>query len=884
MRYIIALTGAGLLCSMMAVATHAQGIRGRLTDAGNNPVSYAAVYDESTFTGTTSNAEGYYELKLDPGQHSVVYRAMGYYQVRKSLVTDKTFITLNIQLQEQAIQVKEVVITPGKEDPAYGIMRKVISLAPYHLNLVAAYTADVYLRGTIRLIHIPKIIAKHTEINGQKNVLKSGDVFLQESMNQIRFKAPDLYEQKVLSYHSTFPGDNNDVNPMEIIRSSFYQPRIDEFISPLAPHAFSYYTYRYEGFFEEGEHVVFKIKVTPKRNSQQLMKGYLYVVDKLWCLHTADATVHMFFGDLRYNTIYSAVRNNAWLPIGYQFYVNADIMGIKADYKYSGSVKFREVVLNEKNVLQSSPKETPLPDDKPVNQEKQDPRKQKNEQEIEQLLSKEELTNRDMVKLAALMAKEAPTDTAVTRSLEIIDNAAKVTIEKDALKKDTAYWNTMRPIPLTNAEALIPGIIDTTLNRPVDSIPEADSAKVVRKPSRAAKVANFITSGTAFWAFDSTLRIRYDGLIGFKKVDFNTVDGFIFRQTFGLEQRIDSIHTLKVYPGVAYGFSREQWMWWTDMHYDYWPMRMGKLHLHIGSVSVDYNGETGIHPTLNSLTSLFFRRNYQKLYHRKMAFVSNSVDLANGLNLSVLLGYQTAMPLDNYSDYSFFYQDEREYSANLPSTDQDDIDRNLYNKEAYWDVSLAYTPQYYYRVRDGHKHYLHSKYPTLFIRNRMALPEILGSTAKYNLLEVGVRQEKEWGIMHGFFWSIKGGWYLNQDRIFLMDDKYFNNQDLPVNVGNFDEAFRLVPYYRNATTETFAEAHARFSTPYLLVKYLPFLSNKLWRENLHLHYLTSDQTRHYWEIGYSISQIYLVGSIGIFAGFNGTAYQSYGVQVTLQMD
>jgi hypothetical protein len=138
--------------------------------------------------------------------------------------------------------------------------------------------------------------------------------------------------------------------------------------------------------------------------------------------------------------------------------------------------------------------------------------------------------------------------------------------------------------------------------------------------------------------------------------------------------------------------------------------------------------------------------------------------------------------------------------------------------------------------------------------------------------------------MHGFFWSIKGGWYLNQDRIFLMDDKYFNNQDLPVNVGNFDEAFRLVPYYRNATTETFAEAHARFSTPYLLVKYLPFLSNKLWRENLHLHYLTSDQTRHYWEIGYSISQIYLVGSIGIFAGFNGTAYQSYGVQVTLQMD
>jgi hypothetical protein len=865
----------------------AQGIKGRLTDIKDNPVPFAAVYDETTYVGTTSNAEGYYDLKLEAGKHSIVYKAMGYYLVRKQITTSDQMVTLDVRLDEQAVQLKEVVVTPGKEDPAYAIMRKVIGLAPYHLNQVKEYTADVYLRGTIHLINIPKIIAKHTEINGKKNVLKNGDVFLQESINQIRFQAPDKYDQKVISFHSTFPGENDDVNPMGMIRSSFYQPEIDEFISPLAPNAFSFYTYRYEGFFEEGKNIIFKIKVTPKRNSQQLMKGYLYIVDKLWCLHSADASVQMFFGDLNYKTIYSPVKSTAWLPISYQFYVNASIMGIKANYKYSSSVKFQQVVLNEKATLKKIKAEGPKPaqntpeqqPETPV-QSKADPKKEKNQQDIENLLEKEELSNRDMMKLATLMAKETKADTAETKSLEIKNNTAKVTVEKDALKKDTAYWNTMRPIPLTTVEALIPGMKDTTLIAPKDTLAATDSAGVRKIPEKLGKVITFMTEGAGFWAFDSTLRVNYEGLIGLKKVDFNTVDGFIYRQTFGLEQRIDSTHKLKINPGIAYAFSRERLMWWTDIRYDYLPMRGGQVQFHMGSVSADYNTETGLNSTIGSLAALFFRRNYLKLYQQNQAYLTNTIDLANGLNLSLQLGYRTARPLENQSDYSFFYREEREYSPNVPDDDPADLARNLYHEEAYWDLKLEYTPQYYYRVRNGRKYYQHSKYPTFFIRNRMAIPGIVNSTADYDLFEAGARQKREWGMMHAFTWNVKGGLFLNRNMIYLMNDKYFNNQYLPVAIGNLNEAFRLAPFYSNATTNSFAEAHVRFTTPYLLIKYLPFLSNKLWCENLHLNYLTTSEQQHYWEVGYSISQIYMVGNVGIFAGFKGSSYQSFGVQVS----
>jgi hypothetical protein len=539
------------------------------------------------------------------------------------------------------------------------------------------------------------------------------------------------------------------------------------------------------------------------------------------------------------------------------------------------------VVLNDKFQAKESPgKESAVTEKKPV-QSKSEIKKLKEQEQLEELLEKEKLTNRDMVKLSTLMARETKEDTATTRSLEIKDPMENVDIEKDALKKDTAYWNAIRPIPLTSIESKLPGMKDSGTTIPKDSVSRSDSANTSASKKAFGKVMNVIFGKTGFYTFDSTLHITYNGLIGFKKIDFNTVDGFIFRQTIGLEQKIDSSHTLRVDPGIAYAFSRQRVMWWADIRYEYAPMSIGSIHLHVGSESADYNGETGINSTINSLASLFFRRNYLKLYQQNQAYVTNKIDLANGLNLSATIGYRLALPLDNNSDYSFFYRDEREYTANIPGNDPDNELRNLPNEEAYWDVRLEYTPQFYYKVWGGKKHYQHSKYPTFFIRNRMAVPGIVNSTADYDLLEFGARQRKEWGMMHSFSWNIKAGVFLNQKLAYLMDDNYFNNQNLPLVVGNTGDIFRQLPAYRHATTHYYTEAHIQFTTPYLLIKYLPFLSSKIWGENLHLNYLTTNTVKNYWEIGYSVSQLFMIGRIGVYAGFEGATYKSIGVQVAI---
>ena len=80
-----------------------------------------------------------------------------------------------------------------------------------------------------------------------------------------------------------------------------------------------------------------------------------------------------------------------------------------------------------------------------------------------------------MVKLSTLMTVESKEDTLKTKSLEIKDPIEKVDIEKGALKKDTAYWNAMRPIPLTTIESKLPGMKNSNVATPKDTISGRDS-------------------------------------------------------------------------------------------------------------------------------------------------------------------------------------------------------------------------------------------------------------------------------------------------------------------------------------------------------------------------------------------------------------------------
>jgi len=286
-------------------SSYSQVLKGRITTESGDPIPYSTVFIQELKQGTTANTKGDYELKLPAGKYLVTYQSLGFSPVFYDLnITDETIIK-NVILPVQYYEIPEVRISATGEDPAYNIMRKAIGMAPYYLNYIKSYKAEVYIKGNLVFNRIPRLVKKSIKMdsNGDPGsegaAIKEGEVYLMESVNEIEFTAPDKYHQRVISVNSTFPDQGDNISPMDIIQASFYQPVIaDIAISPLSPQAFSYYRFKYLGATLQGNNTVSKIQVIPRIKSQQLFEGIIYIIEDLWCLHSIDLTNDNIAGEI----------------------------------------------------------------------------------------------------------------------------------------------------------------------------------------------------------------------------------------------------------------------------------------------------------------------------------------------------------------------------------------------------------------------------------------------------------------------------------------------------------------------------------------------------------------------------------------------------------
>jgi hypothetical protein len=467
----------------------AQVLRGKITNQSGEAIPYATVYIQELRQGTTANTKGDYEIKVPAGKYLVTYQSLGFSPVFYTITINDQTITRDVILQVQFYEIPEVRISATGEDPAYSIMRYAIGMAPYYLNDVSSYKAEVYIKGNLIINKIPRIFQKAinaeaknsngTSVSSTK--IKAGDAYLMESFNEIEFTAPDKYSQKVISINSTFPDAGNSVSPMDIIEASFYEPLLANIaISPLSPQAFSYYKFKYLGASLQGNYTIDKIQVIPKMKSQQLFYGTIYIIDGLWCLHSVDLTNDNIAGKIRIQQLYIPVQDDIWMPVSHKFEMNIGIMGFRADAGYGSSVKYLEVKPNvalKKPDLISADYTGRISSRQPATQEAP---VSKNQQKIEKILTKDELSNRDMIALSRLMNKESNNSKpdSIKNNLEIKENTTHI-IEKDAAKKDSAYWAAIRPIPLSDIEIRSIRLRDSIKNESVlkesknDTLPKA---------------------------------------------------------------------------------------------------------------------------------------------------------------------------------------------------------------------------------------------------------------------------------------------------------------------------------------------------------------------------------------------------------------------------
>ena len=758
-----------LLLLLASISGFAQ-IKGTVSDEKGNPLPFVTVFSANTYNGTTSNDSGKYELNIKTiGKQTIVFQYLGFKTQKISILVEKLPYILDVKMYEENFTLNEVVINP-KDNPANAIIRSAIASKKENSNKTGRFKADFYSRGIFKVKDLPKkIMGMKVDLGEQmgSNIdsTGSGIIYLSETVSKIVFEKPNNLKEKIIA--SKISGNNNgfSYNTAESATYDFYNNTIDFNNSLISPIANN--AFNYYKFKLEGTFF--------DENNQQICK--IKVIPKRDKEPVFEG--HIYIVDDSW-AIYAIDLDIKGYRMKNEF---VDIMTLKQNYNY-----------NSKNKIWA-----------------------KNSQSL-------------AFNAGIFGIKFNGKFNYVYSNYEFQDSFEKKTFgreilsfEENANKKDSIYWNKNRPIPLTIEES------NDYIKK--DSIYIVRNSKTyldsIDKKNNKFKIID-ILSGYNYKNSSKKINVKYAGLMDLSSLSFNTVQGYSISTGFNFRKRNEENgkNTI-INTEINYGFSDTRLRISGYYSHRFNNQDYAYLNLLGGTKVIQFNENNPISPLINSVSSLFFKNNFMKLYNLEFAQINYGIDVANGLNLSGKIAYEQRKPLLNTTDYAVVKSTDY-YSSNNPLDPNDFLNSGF---EAHDLVKIGLNARInfgnkYFSRPDGKFNVRNQKYPTLFISYEKA---VSGSDKKYEFDHVNTRLYYDINIGNkgNFTMNLKAGKFFNADNIAFMDFKHFNGNQ--THIGSSDRylnVFNLLPYYSNSTNDSYFEGHSEYNDSGFIMNKIPLL-NKL---------------------------------------------------------
>ncbi|EPR70604.1 hypothetical protein ADIWIN_3465 [Winogradskyella psychrotolerans RS-3] len=785
------LLSAFLICISTLVSAQ---ITGNITDNNNEVLPFVNILIENTYKGTTSNDDGYYELNIStPKTYTIVYSYLGYKTVKKTITIEKFPFELDITLAEESVSLNEVVID-SENDPANAIMRQAIAQRQANLEKINSFKADFYSRGLIKIKDAPeKIMGQEVgDLGGGLDSTRSGIIYLSETISKIQFLNPDKLKEKITA--SKISGDSNgfSFNSALDVDFNFYNNTIsfgNEIISPIANNAFGYYRYKLEGvFYDDRGNLINKVKVTPKRENDPVFSGVIYIVEDQWDIFAIELDV-------------TGVQ--ARIPM-------VDVISLQQSYSYSESDDIWA--------------------------------------QISQSID---------FKYALFGIKGEGRFTAVYSNYEFNTGLTRkdfsreiVAYEKEANKKDSIFWNAIRPVPLTSEERT-DYLRKDSIQVLRESKPYLDSIDGVNNKFKLSKVLGYTYQNS-----HKDYRLGYS--IPILGVQFNTVQGYTAKANVFYTKNYDDFNRFFRASGdIQYGFSDERLRATGSLTYKFNSISNSFLSLSGGVSAEQFNPSNPISPLINSVSTLFFEDNYIKLYDKSYAALNYSEELFNGFRLYAGLSFERRKALFNTTNQTFFNEENDVYTSNNPLNEtafgiapfethhiiKGNIDARINFGQEY----LSY-PDAKYNVGND-------DYPTLYLGYEKGFGAT-NSDYNFDQIKASLRQSFNIKDKGRLKYNLKAGTFFNADDIAFMDYQHFNgNQTHTSFDGNYTNVFNNLDYYSASTNDAYFEGHVEHDFNGFLLGKMPLLNKLNFNLVVGAHLLATPDFKPYQEYSVGLDNI-----------------------------
>ena len=140
------LTLALLIAATAALAQST--LRGTVRAADGQSLPYANLFFPDLGTGTSADDGGAYYFRLpSAGEYRVAVSALGYRTADDTLVVGDGEVHYDFTLATSAAELEAAVVSASKRDPAYAIIREASARRKARAAAVGSYSAEVYLKA-----------------------------------------------------------------------------------------------------------------------------------------------------------------------------------------------------------------------------------------------------------------------------------------------------------------------------------------------------------------------------------------------------------------------------------------------------------------------------------------------------------------------------------------------------------------------------------------------------------------------------------------------------------------------------------------------------------------------------------------------------------------
>lgn len=843
------------------LGVEAQGIKGVVTTQDGEYLPFASIYIRNLQDGVPTNENGEYEFKLAPGLYDVVVQHLGYASQIRTVEIQQDWINVDFSLVPQAIQLNQVEVQAGAEDPALTIMRKAIAKSTYHRLQLQQYSMTVYLKGSGQLTNAPFFLKKKLAEEG----LNLNEAYTSEAVSRITFSLPNKLEEKVISIRTN--GENQGTSPAPYIQTSFYKDQINDVVSPLSKSAFIYYQFTFQGSFFDQNVLVSKIKVTPRSRGERVFEGFIYIIDDLWAIHSLDLKTSILGFQVHVRQNYAPIVPNVWMPLTQQYTFGGKVFGFAGEFNYLVATRDYKIKLNPD--LAYKPE---LVDEKIQEVPNGLQKFSKSKSPLEQLASEQPKSQKEYRKLLNQYEKDVIKERQEEANKGVVFER-NYTIDSLAKKRNLRYWDSIRPVPLSLKE--IEGyqrddslaMIEAAKNSEVDSI--AKKAKTKFKPQDLFMGGNY--------NFGKGRSIGFP--LNLTKYSFNTVEGwkvgmgFYYRyvQEINLPDSVNRVRKVfRIDPELRYGFSSKQGYGKVTIRRSITSPNSGtNWGISLGSFAYQFNTEEPIQEQVNAAYSLIARRNYLKLYEQDFVQVTWGQRKSSALSYQFMVLWADRRQLQNTTGFSYSKNPKVEYSSNRPFNEEAGEGNFSNHQIAKFQVDLDWRPGLTYFIRNGRKIPNLDRSPRISLGYQKALPQLSKArrAADFDHLHASILHAFSFGVSGKLEFKVTAGSFLNNRQVFFQDYKHFGgNQTLFSSMGAASN-YRVMDYYRYSTSGSYVSSIAHYQFRKFIFTQLPMLRFSGVRENIFVNYLKTQHTPGYMEIGYSLDNLFRIFRVELAAGF-----------------